>query len=74
MRSYTFDGKVEAAQSVSGERISPTLEDNCARLVHLHDFSHDLTNIHQQPGSDKKISVVITLQFNKIKIERHLQV
>ena len=40
--TQTFDGEVEAAQSVSGKRISSTLEHNRTWLVHLHDFSHDL--------------------------------
>lgn len=41
---YTFDGEVKAAQSVSRQRISSTLQHHSTGLVHLHDFSHDLTH------------------------------
>lgn len=42
----TFNSEVEAAQSVSRERVRTTLEHDCTWLVHLHDFSHDLTVKH----------------------------
>lgn len=38
----TFDGEVEAAQPVPGQRVSTTLKHHCTRLVHLHHFGHDL--------------------------------
>lgn len=40
----TLDGEVEAAQSVSGQRIGSALEHDGARPVHLHDLPHDLTD------------------------------
>lgn len=64
--THTFDGEVEAAQSVSRKRISSTLEYNCTWLVHLHDFSHDLTNTHiNNLAQTKNLCVVITQHPNK---------
>ena len=37
----TFEGDVEAAKSVSWQRIGATLEHNGRRLVGLHDLGHD---------------------------------
>lgn len=60
---YTFDGEVEAAQSVSRERIRSTLEYHSTWLIHLHDFSHDLKHTHTQIktlAQRRSLIVVIT--------------
>ena len=36
-----LDGEIEAAQSVSGQRVRPALQHHRARVVKLHDFGHD---------------------------------
>lgn len=61
--THTFDGEVEAAQSVSRKRIGSTLEYNSTWLVHLHDFSHNLTNKHTNNLAQTKILVVVITQY-----------
>lgn len=46
----TLDGEVEAAQSVSGQRIGSALEHDGARPVHLHHFPHNL--------KDKRVEIL----------------
>lgn len=65
--THTFDGEVEAAQSVSRQRISPTLEHNSTRLVHLHDFSHDLSKTHTQTST-----TLIRLRFLGVEITQNI--
>lgn len=70
--THTFDGEVEAAQSVSRKRIGSTLEYNCTWLVHLHDFSHDLTNTHTSTTLLRQRICVWWSHSTQIK--KHLQV
>lgn len=37
----TLDGQIETAEAVPSKRVGTTLDDNCLRLVVLHDSLHD---------------------------------
>ena len=44
--AVTFQGQVEAAETIAGERVCAALQHDGARLVHLHHLRHDLQNEH----------------------------
>ena len=44
--AVTFQGQVEAAETIAGERVCAALQHDGARLVHLHHLRHDLQNKH----------------------------
>ncbi len=55
----TFDGEVKAAQSISRQRVSATLEYHSTGLVHLHHFGHDLQDIQKQEIFKTQISLLM---------------
>ncbi len=57
--NLTFDGEVKAAQSISRQRVSATLEHHSTGLVHLHHFGHDLQDIQKQEIFKTQISLLI---------------
>ena len=51
-RTLTTDGEVEAAQPVSWQGVSATLQNHCTGLVHLHHLGHHLhTHVQTHPST-----------------------
>lgn len=66
--SVTFNGEVEASQPVSWQRISPTLENHCTGLVHLHDLSHYLHEEQRRSCSEKRQARFRILQRREVRL------